>query len=604
MYCFLLLPVKRYIKNSCKCCTIYPISGIPALPNIKNLFVKIYQLCYYSSKEQHIYAPARASTQKGGICIMAKEFNVTAVCIPEKHYMADISQRLKKIKTLIDNGCYFTINKARQYGKTTTLIALEKYLQKDYYVILLDFQTFGYAEFQSENVFAISFAKSFLHFFEKNKLELTDRLNETISNLKDEIKNRNTDFTLKTLFEELSDICGRTDKPVVLMVDETDSAANNQVFLDFLSQTRAAYIRRATQPAFQSVILASVYDIKNLKRKLRPDDEHKYKSPWNIATDFNIDMSLSANGIAGMLHDYENDYHSGMDIESIAGLLYEYTSGYPFLVSRLCKIMDDEFHKNNCSHKNIAWTKKGFYKAINIILSEKNTLFESLYGKLAEYPELNSMLYSLLFIGKSITYNPDKPSIDIAAMFGFITNHNGTVSIANRIFETRLYNLYLSTSEMHEQDIYKASLQDKNQFVTNGYLDMQLVLEKFVVHFNDLYGDKNNNKTFIEEEGRKYFLLYLRPIINGTGNYYIEARTRGLCRTDVIVDYNSQQYIIEMKIWHGEEYNNRGEKQLISYLDSYHQDKGYMISFNFNKNKKPGVHQITISGKTLVEAVV
>jgi len=160
--------------------------------------------------------------------------------------------------------------------------------------------------------------------------------------------------------------------------------------------------------------------------------------------------------------------------------------------------MVDEFHKNNCSHKNIACTKKGFYKAINIILSEKNTLFESLYGKLAEYPELNSMLYSLLFTVKSITYNPDKPSIDIAAMFGFITNHNGTVSIANRIFETRLYNLYLSTSEMHEQDIYKASLQDKNQFVTNGYLDMQLVLEKFVVHFNDLYGDKNNNKTFIE----------------------------------------------------------------------------------------------------------
>ena len=43
-------------------------------------------------------------------------------------------------------------------------------------------------------------------------------------------------------------------------------------------------------------------------------------------------------------------------------------------------------------------------------------------------------------------------------------------------------------------------------------------------------------------------MLYLRPIINGTGNYYIEARTRDLCRTDVIVDYNGEQYIIEMKI--------------------------------------------------------
>lgn len=33
--------------------------------------------------------------------------------------------------------------------------------------------------------------------------------------------------------------------------------------------------------------------------------------------------------------------------------------------------------------------------------------------------------------------------------------------------------------------------------------------------------------------------------------------------TDVIVDYMGQQYIIEMKIYHGNEYNLRGEKQLI-----------------------------------------
>lgn len=62
---------------------------------------------------------------------------------------------------------------------------------------------------------------------------------------------------------------------------------------------------------------------------------------------------------------------------------------------------------------------------------------------------------------------------------------------------------------------------------------MRQILERFVIHFNDLYGD--SDETFIEQEGRKYFLLYLRPIINGTGNYYIEAETREQKRTDVIV---------------------------------------------------------------------
>lgn len=49
---------------------------------------------------------------------------------------------------------------------------------------------------------------------------------------------------------------------------------------------------------------------------------------------------------------------------------------------------------------------------------------------------------------------------------------------------------------------------------------------------------------FKEEDGRRYFLLYLRPIINGTGNYYIESRTRNMERTDVIVDYRGEQFII------------------------------------------------------------
>lgn len=75
---------------------------------------------------------------------------------------------------------------------------------------------------------------------------------------------------------------------------------------------------------------------------------------------------------------------------------------------------------------------------------------------------------------------------------------------------------------------------------------MRRILEKFVVHFHDLYGDCED--TFVEDTGRKFFLLYLRPIINGTGNYYVEARTRDLCRTDVIVDYGGEQFIVEMKV--------------------------------------------------------
>lgn len=534
---------------------------------------------------------------------MAKTFNVTADCKPDEHYMVNLDRRLSEIKDLIDEGKYFTINRARQYGKTTTLRALNRFLQKEYYVVSLDFQMFGAGEFETENRFSISFGRSFLRVLKRNQLSWSEELRDIVAYFEELVKSENKELRLQRLFENLSDVCGACDKPIILMIDEIDSAANNQVFLDFLAQLRAYYIDRDVQPTFQSVILSGVYDVKNVRRKIRPEDEHKVNSPWNIAADFNIEMSFSQKEIAGMLAEYDDDYHIGMDKEQMSQLIYDYTSGYPFLVSRLCKLMDEEISRaDGFSSKSEAWTVEGFHESVKQLLSEKNTLFESLIGKLSNYPELNAMLESLLFTGKSIVYNADNSAIDNATMFGFVKNDHGTVAIANRIFEMRLYNLYLSTSEMQEKDIYRASLEDKNQFIVDGRLNMRRILEKFVVHFNELYGDRN--ETFLEDEGRKYFLLYLRPIINGTGNYYIESRTRGLRRTDVIVDYRGEQYVIEMKIWHGEEYNNRGEKQLVQYLEDYHQKKGYMVSFNFNQKKQSGVHEIIVGDKTLVEAVV
>ncbi|MBQ8637769.1 MAG: AAA-like domain-containing protein [Lachnospiraceae bacterium] len=534
---------------------------------------------------------------------MAKVFNITADCKPGIHYMVNLDARLAAMKEMIDDGAYFTINRARQYGKTTLLRCLNRYLQNDYYVVLMDFQKISHAKFESENSFSLSFSKMFLRGLKANQMSAKDDFVNGINSLDRQMKEKNPDFELPELFECLNEICIGADKPIVLMIDEVDSATNNQVFLDFLAMLRAYYIDRDINPTFQSVILAGVYDVKNLKRKIRGDGDRKVNSPWNIATDFTVEMSFSEAEIAGMLQEYEDDYHTGMNISMMAKNIFDYTSGYPFLVSRLCKLMDEELvGKDSFVARRDVWTEKGFHEAIKLLLMEKNTLFESFSEKLINDPVLNSMLCNVLFAGNSIVYNFYEPSINIATLFGFIKNQNNVIAVSNRIFETWLYNWYLSTAEMQNSDIYAVSLREKNQFIVNGHLNLRRVLEKFVVHFTDLYGDRD--ETFIEEEGRRYFLLYLRPIINGTGNYYIESRTRDRKRTDIIVDYLGEQYIIEMKIWHGDEYHTRGEKQLVGYLDAYHKKEGYMVSFNFNKKKKIGVHEIVVGEKRLVEAVV
>ncbi len=366
---------------------------------------------------------------KVGSKIMERTFTVTGACNPQLHYMVDLQSRLEEIKVLVEQGAYFTINRARQYGKTTMLTALKKYLQDDYIVVSTDFQLLSNASFENEYMFVKAFSEELL--FTKELPEgVRERLEQFALGEKD-------GADLRVLFRCLSEWCEQSEKPVVLLVDEIDSATNNQVFLDFLAQLRGYYIHREERPTFQSVILAGVYDIKNIKRKFGSEEEHqKRNSPWNIAADFKVNMSFSKEDIAGMLQEYETDHHTGMDIKEIAGLLFEYTAGYPFLVSRICQIMNEE--------KERTWTKAVFLEAMKKILTEKNTLFESLVNKLTRYPKLKEVLYTILFQGKEIPYNSLNESIEVAEMLGFIRNEENKVVVANRIFETVLYNLFLS----------------------------------------------------------------------------------------------------------------------------------------------------------------
>ena len=50
--------------------------------------------------------------------------------------MVDITGKLEEIKALVDKERYFTINRGRQYGKTTTLTHLKRLLDSEYTVIL------------------------------------------------------------------------------------------------------------------------------------------------------------------------------------------------------------------------------------------------------------------------------------------------------------------------------------------------------------------------------------------------------------------------------------------------------------------------------------
>ena len=506
--------------------------------------------------------------------------------------MVDIHNRLDDIVKLIAEGEYVTINRGRQYGKTTTLYHLAKRLSDDYLVFSISFERMGQIEFATEET---------LYFFVLEKLQKMLRID---NNANDFVKNAisktiSDNFETKkvspSVLEDLIiDICSQSDKPIVLMIDEVDSASNYESFIQMLRMLREKYLLREQFPTFQSVILAGVYDIKNLKLKTRPESEHQYNSPWNIAMAFTEDMSLHTDGIEKMLQEYESDHHTGMDTAAVAQLITDYTSGYPYFVSRICQLIDEQ---------KFTWDKEGVMLAVKLILNERdNTFFSDLMKKMEDFPDIKKTLKNILYYGKEYTFNPDNKILNLAAMFNYIVNSDGKVKVSNRIIETRLYNLFFSEEELNST-IYSEGQLDRSQFIDGMTLKMDKILEKFAQHFNDIYGC--NDLTFKEEECRRFFMLYVRPIINGSGNYYIEAQTRDRSRTDMIIDYLGTQYVIEMKIWRGNSYNERGEAQLAEYLDYYHITKGYLLSFCFNKKKaKPTAKTLAIGGKEIVEVVV
>ncbi|ADK14057.1 putative AAA-ATPase [Clostridium ljungdahlii DSM 13528] len=267
---------------------------------------------------------------------MKKRFNVTGTCIPEKHYMVDISDKIKRIMNFIEDEEYFVINRPRQYGKTTTLYMLERSLNKneDYLVVSISFEGVGDLIFEEEQ----SFVKAFLEIM-ADSLYLQ---HENLASFLEEEKKNLANF--KDLSRAITKFIVKVNRNVILMIDEVDKSSNNQLFLSFLGMLRNKYLLRnaGKDRTFHSVILAGVHDVKSLKLKIRPDEEYKYNSPWNIASDFDVNMSFSKKEIGTMLDDYVKDKGVELDKKYFSDRLRFYTSGYPFLVSKLCKIIDEK----------------------------------------------------------------------------------------------------------------------------------------------------------------------------------------------------------------------------------------------------------------------
>ena len=360
-----------------------------------------------------------------------------------------------------------------------------------------------------------------------------------------------------------------------------DKASNNQVFINFIAMLRDKYLfaRDQKDMTFHSVVLLGVHDVKSLKLKLRPDEERKLNSPWNISEDLNVDFAFTEKEIEPMVADYAKEHNFSMDISAISEKIYYYTSENPFLVSQMCKVVDEIFMKE----KPVVWAEDDIEKSYKYLVNGNYTTtnFDDVDKNLENNKDLFDLVYSIVIQGENYRFNISNPVIAKGKTFGILSqNKKGQCDVSNKIYEYRIIDYMLSKQSTNESQL---DLYATTKFKENGNLNILMILEKFQLFMKEHHSSKDNK--FLEKNGRLLLMSFLRPIINGQGFLFKENVTAEDRKMDLVITFNDKRYVIELKIWYGEKYLSDGIEQLCDYLDSYSLDTGHILIFNFNKNK-------------------
>ena len=339
-----------------------------------------------------------------------KKFNSRGICNPEKHYMADISNKIKQLENLIETEKYLRFTRPRQTGKTTLLYRLRRSLSNKYLVIDISFEGLGCDSFEDVR----KFSKLFIKLISWRLQYIDKELSKELLKLSKDID------SLSMLSKVISDFIKACNKEVILIIDEVDKVLNNELFIFFLR------IQKDGQElGFKSIILTSVYQILNIEL-----------IDSNI---IDIDMSLSENDIQGMLEEYKNDRSINIDTKKISERLYYYTSGYPFLVSMICQIIDEKL--------NAIWNEETTIKAIKIYSNQRDTLIVDLIDDIEDNKELREYVYNIVMRDKRYKLDIDNSAINLGVTLGYFKDRGIDLEMANVLFKQILHSYFLSLAQ-------------------------------------------------------------------------------------------------------------------------------------------------------------
>jgi len=470
-------------------------------------------------------------------------FNTAGPVNCQDHYCLPPLERfdLAEIMALIEQKKYFVLHAPRQTGKTSALLALREYLNREgrYRALYVNFEVAqGYREQINAGLIALLREIS-----SQARLTLGDDTADTIT--RDLVG-----LGAPSLSEFLSRWCSAADRPTILLIDEIDALVGD-VLITVLRQLRAGYPNRPQ--AFPStVVLCGVRDVRDYRI-------HSSQSQTIITggSAFNIKAASLRLGdftqreIERLYAEHTQETGQRFAPAALAAA-WELTQGQPWLVNALA--YEACFTMRTGRDRSQPITAAMLQEAKENLILRRETHLDQLADKLRE-DRVRRVIQALLASSDTPSQVPED-DLQYVTDLGLI-HRKPSVRIANPIYREIIPRMLTSVTQ-------DTIVQEAAWYVrADGSLDLAALLTAFQQFFRE-HSEHWIERFDYKEAGPQLLLqAFLQRIVNGGGRVEREYGL-GRMRTDLlvlwpVVDQPSvvsrqssvvQRAVIEIKVLH------------------------------------------------------
>jgi hypothetical protein len=378
-------------------------------------------------------------------------------------------------------------------------------------------------------------------------------------------------FREDSLYRFLQFWSEESSKPLVLFIDEIDGLIEDTL-VSLLKQFRTGYEDRPTYFP-QSICLIGVRDLRDYKVRSQEEEQlNVLVSPFNIiATSLRLgDFSQSQVRDLYLQHTQATGQ---VFTDEAMECAYYLTQGQPWLVNALGYLAC--FSKGADRSKPI--TQEVIETAKEKLILRRAVHFDTILGRLND-KRVRSVIDPIIS-GSTELIPYDTNDLQYVCDLGLIKQDS--IEIANPIYREIIPRVLVRDTQKAIHKLYPNTTWYLNR---DHSLNMSELLKNFTQFFRE--NSQAWGMQFQYQESMPHLLLmaFLQRVVNGGGTICREYAL-GRKRVDLLVLWQQQCFVIELKVKHGEETLAQGLDQTTQYMDTVNATEGHLVIFDRDPTK-------------------